>query len=70
MKNRVKITRKNNQGVIILKVLSLFRDYNIIKIIQEISEFMMKYEQDDEIIINCDAQSLDEIKITSSLFFI
>lgn len=58
----IKIKRENNQGIVILKVLSLFRDKNLIKSLQEVSEFMKKYEKEDEVTINCDSQNIDEIK--------
>jgi hypothetical protein len=62
MGNKIKIKRENNQGVVILKVLSLFRDKDLIKSLQEVSEFMKKYEKEDEVTINCDSQNIDEIK--------
>lgn len=31
MENKIKIKRENNQGIVILKVLSVFRDKNLIK---------------------------------------
>ncbi len=62
MGNKIKIKRENNQGIVILKVLSLFRDKNLIKSLQEVSEFMKKYEKEDEVTINCDSQNIDEIK--------
>jgi len=62
MGNKIRIKRENNQGIVILKVLSLFRDRNLIKSLQEVSEFMKKYEKEDEVTINCDSQNIDEIK--------
>ncbi|UFH30747.1 hypothetical protein LNP04_12255 [Chryseobacterium sp. C-71] len=62
MGNKIRIKRENNQGIVILKVLSLFRDKNLIKSLQEVSEFMKKYEKEDEVTINCDSQNIDEIK--------
>ncbi|WP_439480137.1 hypothetical protein [Chryseobacterium aquaticum] len=62
MENKIRIKRENNQGIVILKVLSLFRDKDLIKSLQEVSEFMKKYEKEDEVTINCDSQNIDEIK--------
>lgn len=33
MENKIKIKRENNQGIVILKVLSLLRDKNLIKLL-------------------------------------
>lgn len=59
---KIKIERKNNQGIIILKVLSLFRDKNLVNTLEEIGEYMKKYGQKDEIIINCSQYYIDDIK--------
>lgn len=61
MKNKIIITRKNNANIAILEILSIFRDKNIIKSLEEISNYMKAYEKDDEIKILCDKEKIDII---------
>lgn len=53
--------RKNNQGIIMLKILSLFRDKNIILSLEEISKYLKMYEDKDEIIIELTEMNLEKI---------
>ena len=56
--------RKNNQGIIMLKILSLFRDKNIILSLEEISKYLKMYEDKDEILIELtgiDTEKINEL---------
>lgn len=56
--------RNNNQGIIMLKILSLFRDKNIILSLEEISKYLKMYEDKDEILIELtgiDTEKINEL---------
>ena len=61
MKNKIIIKRDENQGLNILKILSIFRDRDILHSLQEISNHMKIYEIDDQFSIDCDKEDIDEI---------
>jgi hypothetical protein len=61
MKNKIIIKRDENQGLNILKILSIFRDREILHSLQEISDYMKIYEADDQVSIECDKETIDEI---------
>lgn len=49
---KITIKREYNQGITILKVLSYFRDKNIIQSIEEIGNYLDSYEKYDKVEIN------------------
>jgi len=61
MKNKIIIKRDENRGLNILKILSIFRDREILHSLQEISDYMKIYEADDQVSIECDKETIDEI---------
>lgn len=58
---KILIKRSENKGLILLKVLSLFRDRDIIHSLQEVSEYMKAYEKDDQIVIDCKMSEFNTI---------
>ncbi|UQB68106.1 hypothetical protein [Epilithonimonas zeae] len=55
------VTRKKNQDLSILKVLSIFRDRNLITSLEEIGYYMKMYENNDEVIVESNEEDLDDI---------
>lgn len=45
----------------ILKVLSIFRDRNLITSLEEIGYYMKMYENNDEVIVESNEEDLDDI---------
>ncbi len=62
MKNLIIIKRKNNKETSILKILSVFRDLDIINSLEEISNYMKNYETEDQISIECEKENLERVK--------
>lgn len=56
---KITIKRESNQGVTILKVLSYFRDKNIIRSIEEIGNYLDSYEKYNKIEINGDSDKIN-----------
>ena len=61
MKDKIIIKRDKNQCLDILKILSIFRDRNILLSLREISNYMKIYEADDQVSIECNKETIDEI---------
>jgi len=59
--NKIIIKRERNQKLMILKVLSIFRDKGVINSLQEISHFMAKYETENQIIVEFNKEKTNEI---------
>lgn len=55
------VKRKKNQDLSILKVLSIFRDRNLITSLEEIGYYMKMYENNDEVIVESNEEDLDDI---------
>ncbi|SEW41753.1 hypothetical protein SAMN05421841_2866 [Chryseobacterium wanjuense] len=56
---KITIKREYNQGITILKVLSYFRDKNIIQSIEEIGNYLDSYEKYDKVEINGDSDKIN-----------
>ena len=61
MENKIIIKRIENQQVSILKILSVFRDRNILHSLEEVSNYMKIYERDDQVSIECHKEIIHEI---------
>lgn len=61
MENIITIKRKDNQNANILKILAIFRDKDVVKSLEEISNLMKIYEREDQISIKCSKEILNNI---------
>nr|WP_314494652.1 hypothetical protein [uncultured Chryseobacterium sp.] len=58
---QITIKKNENEGLNILKVLSIFRDKNLISSLEEMAHYMEMYKNDDRIIIKSGENNLDDI---------